>query len=82
MIKNHIHHISKLEFLLAFKAAFNSAIKLSNIQGSFRGIGLIPFNPDAVLSKLDIRFTTPPPSSIESAAWVSKTPNTAAEINK
>jgi hypothetical protein len=41
----------------------------------------VPFNPEAVLSKLDIRLKilTPPP--IEPATWQSQTPSNALEIS-
>ena len=64
-IKAHINHISKPEFLIAFKSAFNKVITQQNAQGGFRGSGLIPYNPDTVISKLDIKLRTPtPPPSI------------------
>jgi hypothetical protein len=30
----------------------------SNNKGGFRGIGLVPFDPEAVISKLDIKLRT------------------------
>ncbi|KAH5618558.1 hypothetical protein HBI23_246740 [Parastagonospora nodorum] len=60
LMRNKITHITKLEFLPCFKGAFNAAITKANIQGSFRGAGLVPFDPEAVISKLDIRLRTPP----------------------
>jgi hypothetical protein len=44
-IKAHIHHITKVEFLTAFKAAYPRLITVQNAQARFRGAGLIPFNP-------------------------------------
>jgi hypothetical protein len=35
LICNHINHITKLEFLLAFKAAFDQSITETNICASF-----------------------------------------------
>lgn len=61
LIRNHINHITKLEFLLAYKAAFEAAFIPQNITRGFRGAGLVPHNPDAVISKLDIRLRTPTP---------------------
>ncbi|KAK0742581.1 hypothetical protein B0T18DRAFT_413327 [Schizothecium vesticola] len=52
----HINHISKLEFLCAFREAFFASITEKNIQGGFAGAGLIPFDPERVLSKLDIKL--------------------------
>ncbi|APA05653.1 hypothetical protein sscle_01g004230 [Sclerotinia sclerotiorum 1980 UF-70] len=60
-IKAHINHISKIEFFIAFKAAYEESITSQNMKSGFRGTGLIPFNPEAVLSKLDIRIRTPTP---------------------
>ena len=53
-MRNKITYISKLEFLPCFKAAFNAAITESNIQGGFRGAGLVPFNLEAVVGKLKV----------------------------
>jgi hypothetical protein len=54
LIRCHINHITKLEFLPAFRAAFDKAITMDNIRGCFRGSGLLPLNPDTIVSKLDI----------------------------
>lgn len=59
LARNHINHITKLEFLPAFKAAFDELIIEKNICASFRGVGLMPYNPDAVLSKLNVQLRTP-----------------------
>jgi hypothetical protein len=48
-MRNHINYITKLEFLLTFKAAFHALIITSNILGGFRGAGLVPFDPETVL---------------------------------
>ena len=64
-MRNKITHISKLKFLLCFKAAFDASITESNIQGGFRGAGLVPFNLEAVISKLKVRLYTPPLPTID-----------------
>jgi hypothetical protein len=38
-IYSHINHITKVEFFLAFKAAYFSAMTESNNRGGFRGAG-------------------------------------------
>lgn len=63
-IRAHINHITKVEFFLAFHAAYNASISKENIAGGFYGAGLIPFNPQAVISKLDIRLRTPIPKKL------------------
>ena len=54
LVRNHINHIIKVEFLLAFKAAFSKVFIKKNICSGFRGAGPVPFDPDVVISKLDI----------------------------
>ncbi|EDN97088.1 hypothetical protein SS1G_02016 [Sclerotinia sclerotiorum 1980 UF-70] len=57
-IKVYITHIIKTKFFQTFKATYIEAISISNGKAGFRGAGLIPFNPEIVLSKLDIRIRT------------------------
>jgi hypothetical protein len=57
-VRNHIYYISKETFLLAFKATYEYTFTEANARVGFRGAGLIPFNLDAVLSKLDVRLRT------------------------
>ena len=81
-MRAYVKHISKVEFLLAYHGAYNKAITRENIAGGFRGAGLIPHNPEAVLSKVDVKMATPEgsrPSSAHSSAWESKTPKTSKE---
>jgi hypothetical protein len=61
-IKAHINHITKVEFFLAFTAAYKESMTAQNCQAGFRGAGLVPFDPQAVLSKLDVKLRTPTPS--------------------
>jgi hypothetical protein len=59
-----INHIDKFDFLEAYRSARIEAFKLETIKNSFAAAGLLPYNPDRVLTKLDIRLHTPtPPSS-------------------
>ncbi len=81
-IKAHINHITKVEFFLAFTAAYKESITAQNAQAGFRGAGLVPFNPQAVISKLDVRLRTPnpsTPSSTNTNPWVSQTPHNATD---
>ena len=86
-MRAHINHISKLEFLYAFREAFFASITEKNIQGSFAGAGLIPHDPERVLSKLDVKLYIPsPPNSRPSTAgtvkpWASKTPQNPKEAD-
>jgi hypothetical protein len=80
LMRNRINHITKLEFLPCFIAAFKDAITESNIQGGFRGAGLVPLDAEAVISKLDVRLRTPTPPTTDVAPWVSKTPSNTLEF--
>ncbi|KAJ6437614.1 LOW QUALITY PROTEIN: transposase-like protein [Purpureocillium lavendulum] len=82
LMRTHITHITKLEFLCAFREAFFSSMTEKNIQGGFAGAGLVPYDPRRVLSKLDVQLRTPtPPVTLPGTpqAWVPKTPQNARE---
>ena len=81
LMRNHINHITKLEFLLAFKAAFDRSFTPVNICSAFWGAGLVPYQPEAVLSKLDVQLRTPtPPAALTEALWEARTPSNAREL--
>lgn len=80
LMRNQITHITKLEFLPCFKGAFDAAITKGNVQGGFQGTGLVPLNPEAVVSKLDVRLRTPPLPTIEDSPWQSQTPSNTLEF--
>ena len=77
-----INHITKLEFLPAFKEAFKVAFTEQNIKSGFRATGLVPYDPESVLSTLDLRLRTPTPPPIENIAWTSKTPHDLLEFER
>jgi hypothetical protein len=80
LMRNRITHITKIEFLPCFKAAFDAAVTKSNILGGFRGAGLVPHDPEAVISKLDVRLRTPTPPTVNDAPWQSQTPSNTLEF--
>lgn len=82
LMKARITHITKTDFLPAFFAAHQAAMTDKNIQGGFRGAGLVPLNPENVLSRLNVKLRTPSPveERIELPnIWVPKTPNNPTE---
>jgi hypothetical protein len=82
LIRCSINHVSKTEFFPAFYAAFQKTMTKSNIKGGFRGAGLAPFNPEVVISKLDVQLRTPTPAEEEAQqaqSWTSRTPKTVLE---
>jgi len=81
-MRSHVTHITKEDFLPAFFAAFQSSMTAKNIQGGFRGAGIVPLDPETVISRLDVKPQTPTP--IEGVPkmptpWVSRTPNNPTE---
>jgi hypothetical protein len=56
---NCTSYISKETFLPAFKTAFEQSITKENIRAGFRGAGLVLYDLQAVLSKLDVVVQTP-----------------------
>jgi hypothetical protein len=81
LIRSHINHITKIEFLPAYYAAHQRSITKENICAGFQAAGLVPHNPEAVLSRLDVRLCTPPPPAIPEAPWESHTPGNARELD-
>jgi hypothetical protein len=85
LMRAQITHITKEDFFAAFRAASDAAITESNIQGGFRGAGLVPLDAQRVISRLDVKLSTPissRPSSRSSQPWVSQTPKTDREAAK
>jgi hypothetical protein len=81
LIRYGINHITKVEFLPAFQAAYTTSLTPNNIRSGFRAAGLLPYDPEAVISKLDVRLKTPTPSLPEELPWVSQTPGNTQELD-
>ncbi|KAF4451962.1 hypothetical protein F53441_5134 [Fusarium austroafricanum] len=82
LIRCSITHVSKTEFFPAFYAAFQATMTERNIKEGFKGAGIVPLDPEYVVSKLEVQVRTPTP--VEDGAshptpWVSKTPKTVLE---
>jgi hypothetical protein len=74
----HITHIIKDDFFPTFRNAFFATMTESNIKGGFQGAGLLPFDPESVISALDLKLKTPTPVNSRPGTtqpWVSQTPN-------
>jgi hypothetical protein len=80
-VRNRLNHITKLEFLSAFKEAFKATFTEQNIKSGFRATGLVPYEPQNVLSHLNLHLRTPTPPIVESNNWTSKTPQTIRELD-
>ena len=77
-----INHINKIDFLEALPEARESAFQPETIRNSFAGAGLVPLNPDRVLSQLNVQLKTPTPPSSRSTNSAPKTPYTTRQLEK
>jgi DDE superfamily endonuclease len=77
-----INHIDKLDFLAAYPQARESAYKAETIQNSFAATGLVPYNPERVLEKLNIQLRTPTPPSSRGSDSVPKTPQNIKQLER
>jgi len=81
LIRNHIFHVRKEDFLASFCTAYSASFSKTNIQAGFRGAGLHPFDPEAVLSQLDPILRSPSPLLSQGSSHT-KTPNNTLEVDK
>ena len=61
-MKSLVNYITKAEFLIAFQVAFLKVFTPDNVKAGFHGAGLVPLDPEKVISKLDVKLSTPSPS--------------------
>ncbi|RYN85670.1 hypothetical protein AA0119_g13236 [Alternaria tenuissima] len=80
LANSHIDHIEKKAFLASFKEVFSGSFSMKNIQSSFQATGIVPHNPDVVLSELEVKPRTPTRPTPAAAGWNPKTPSNAREI--
>jgi hypothetical protein len=56
-----INHIDKNEFLTIYSRVRTAALSKKNVQSAFRATGLVPYDPEQVLSRLNTQMKTPTP---------------------
>jgi hypothetical protein len=76
------NHIDKLDFLEAYPQARTAIFSSDNIKSGFSATGLIPLNPDRVLSQLNIQLKTPTPPGSRSTDSIPKTPYNLKQLKK
>jgi DDE superfamily endonuclease/Tc5 transposase DNA-binding domain len=83
LMRSSITHISKEDFFVAFYNAFRTAMTESNIRGGFRGSGLVPYDPDSVISQLDVVISTSRPSTTAGlpSPWEPSTPQNLVQTD-
>ncbi len=57
-IRSYINYIIKPDFFICFYITFFVIFNEENIQANFRSISFILFNPNTMISKLDIKLHT------------------------
>jgi hypothetical protein len=81
-----IIRIDKTDFLQAYQKARVETFKSETIVNSFASAGLILFDPQRVISKLNIRLPTPPrpisQGSDSSRNFTPRTPRTVKEVKR
>lgn len=80
LMRNKITHITKIEFLPCFKTTFDASTNKRNIQRGTRGAGLVPFDPKAVTTKLEVRLRTPLLPTVDHSTWQSHTSSNTVEL--
>lgn len=81
-VRAGVTHVAKEDFLSAFSAAFQDSLTEKNVQGGFRGTGLVPLDPTKVMTRLNVAPRTPTPverGSETPAPWDPRTPKNATE---
>ena len=63
------NYIDKFDFLEAFKPTRAATLILSNIRSGFAAVGLVPHDPERVLSRLQFKLRTPTPPPYESNCY-------------
>jgi hypothetical protein len=85
LARKSIFHVDKADFLGMYQHARTAIHSGQNIASGFRATGLIPFNPERVLSALTVTKTPSPPTTSHSQQqfpWTSETPKNLDELAK
>ena len=82
LISLGVNHIDKQEFLRLYQQARAEALHENNIRSGFAATGLVPYEPDRVLSLLHAQFRTPSPQLYPQAQteWTAETPHDIIEL--
>ncbi|RFU36216.1 hypothetical protein B7463_g148, partial [Scytalidium lignicola] len=85
-VRGKIQHIDKEDFLELYPIVRQQTFKSTNIQSGFSATGLIPYEPEHVLSKLHVQVdkTLTPPGSTHSSnsrtRWIPETPHNSVQL--
>ena len=84
LARQSVFHVDKLNFLWIYRRIRLTALSESNVRGGFQATGLIPFNPERVLTCLTVIRTSSPPGTAADAslAWTAETPRTTEQLQQ
>jgi hypothetical protein len=78
-----INYINKDEFLTIYSRVRTAALSKKNVQSAFRATGLVLYDPEQVLSRLNTQIKTPTPprtSHSSQASWATATPHNIRQV--
>ena len=83
-MRRHHTHIAKEDFLAGFYDAFKAAMTSDNIKSGFAKAGFVSFDPNNVLSELEVPPVVPIPtvSPLTSAGSISPPAKTPRNIRE
>ncbi|CAG8971644.1 hypothetical protein HYALB_00003112 [Hymenoscyphus albidus] len=84
LVRAGTYHIDKPDFLSIYRVARTSTMVKNTICNGFATTGLVPYNPDQVLSKLHTQLHTPTPPLLSPnlLPWVPETPHNTYEADQ
>jgi hypothetical protein len=83
LARQRIFHVDKLDFLHLYPKVRQTALSAQNIQASFRVTGLVPYDPERVISCLTLVRTPSPLGVLASEQeWTAETPQTADQLQQ
>lgn len=84
LARQAVYHIDKEDFLQIYIKVRPAVFTEQNIKSGFLATGLIPYDPQRVLSSLTVTKTPPPPSTADGVAppWTPETPHTIAQLEQ
>jgi hypothetical protein len=77
------NHIDKPDFLTAYVSVREESMAINTVRSGFAATGLVPYDPERVLSKLNTQLRTPIPppiSPVEQSHWAPETPHDIAQL--
>ena len=82
LVRCGIQHIDKEDFLAIYRTIRPTVFTKQNIESGFRATGLLPYEPQRVLSSLTVTKTLSPPGTSDGlqSEWTAETPHNTSEL--